>query len=341
MRHTDWLMSVPFFAMHAGVVAGLFIVPVSWKGLLLSVIVYYVAMAAVTIGYHRYFSHRSYKTSRAFQFLLALACTMSAQKGVLWWAANHRHHHKYSDKEDDIHSPTQRGFWWSHVGWILVARLRGHAHRAGARLDEVPRAALAQPLPRRARARRSARRCTWPAASPALFWGFVVSTVLLWHGTFTINSLAHVFGRRRYETTDTSRNNFWLALLTLGEGWHNNHHHYQLERPPGLLLVGDRRQLLRAQAVAGARPGVGRPHAATFAAAGWMSRGPTAARPSSLVLPRFVHQPAAVHRLRQEQLHVADLPLEERRLARRQVVLPRPDEAVVEPQRADVGRATT
>ncbi len=232
MRHTDWLMSVPFFAMHAGVVAGLFLVPVSWKGLLLSVIVYYVLMAAVTIGYHRYFSHRSFKTSRAFQFVLAVACTMSAQKGVLWWAANHRHHHKYSDKEDDIHSPTRRGFWWSHVGWILVddySATRTDLVRDWMKFPELRWLNRYHVLP----VLGLGGLMYLAGGLTALYWGWVVATVMLWHGTFTVNSLAHVWGRRRYATTDTSRNNFWLALITLGEGWHNNHHYYQLSARQG------------------------------------------------------------------------------------------------------------
>jgi stearoyl-CoA desaturase (Delta-9 desaturase) len=229
---TDWLMSVPFFAMHAGVIAGLFIVPVSWKGLLLSVLVYYALMAAVTIGYHRYFSHRSFKTSRVFQFLLAIACTMSAQKGVLWWAANHRHHHKYSDQEDDIHSPSRRGFWWAHVGWILVHDYTGtrtELVRDWMKFPELRWLNRYHLLPVFA----LGGLMYVAGGLPALYWGWVVATVMLWHGTFTVNSLAHVWGRRRYPTTDTSRNNFWLALLTLGEGWHNNHHFYQLSARQG------------------------------------------------------------------------------------------------------------
>jgi stearoyl-CoA desaturase (Delta-9 desaturase) len=230
--HLDWLMSIPFLAMHAAVVVGLFLVPVSWKGLLLSIVVYYSLMAAVTIGYHRYFSHRSFKTSRAFQFLLALACTMSAQKGVLWWAANHRHHHKYSDQENDIHSPTRRGFWWAHVGWILVseyAPTRTELVRDWMRFPELRWLNRYHILPVLV----LGAVMYLAGGLVALYWGWVVATVMLWHGTFTVNSLAHVWGRRRYQTNDTSRNNLWLALLTLGEGWHNNHHHYQLSARQG------------------------------------------------------------------------------------------------------------
>jgi stearoyl-CoA desaturase (delta-9 desaturase) len=187
---------------------------------------YYLRMFAITGGYHRYFSHRSYKTSRAFQFFLAFLAQASAQKGALWWAAHHRHHHKYSDQEEDIHSPLLDGFWWSHCGWILspvydrtqtelIRDLTQYKELVWLnRYPHVPTVIFAAVL-------------YAVGGWPAFVWGFLISTVILWHGTFTINSLSHVYGSRRYETTDTSRNNFWLSLLTLGEGWHNNHHCYQ------------------------------------------------------------------------------------------------------------------
>ncbi|HSP98064.1 MAG TPA: acyl-CoA desaturase [Candidatus Dormibacteraeota bacterium] len=182
-------------------------------------------MFGVTAGYHRYFSHRSYKTGRVFQFVLALLGTLAVQKGVLWWSANHRVHHKYSDQEGDVHSPVRNGFWWSHVGWILAEdweetqydRIPDMARYPELRwLNEhylVPPVALATLL-------------FLVGGLQWLVWGFFISTTVLWHSTFTINSLSHVFGRRRYETGDASRNNVWLALLTMGEGWHNNHHRY-------------------------------------------------------------------------------------------------------------------
>lgn len=222
----EWVASMPFLAMHAAAAAGLIILGFSWSGLALLLSVYTVMMVAVTVGYHRYFSHRSFKTSRAFQFVLALTCQMSAQKGVLWWAANHRHHHKYSDREEDLHSPKQSGFWWSHVGWILspdYAETKLELVKDLARYPELrwlnkyhlaPAVALAVTM--------------FVLGGPrALFWGWLLMTVVLWHASFTVNSLAHVWGRRRYPTTDTSRNNAWLAVLTMGEGWHNNHHYYQ------------------------------------------------------------------------------------------------------------------
>jgi stearoyl-CoA desaturase (delta-9 desaturase) len=186
---------------------------------------YLARMFGITAGYHRYFAHRAYRTGRGFQLLLAILGGMSAQKGALWWAAHHRDHHRWSDAPEDLHSPLQQGFWWSHAGWFLVRRYdRTKLERIGdfARYPElrwldrwhaVPSLVLGTGL-------------LLAGGLPAFLWGFCASTVLLWHGTFSINSLAHVIGRRRYETGDESRNSFALAVITLGEGWHNNHHFY-------------------------------------------------------------------------------------------------------------------
>jgi stearoyl-CoA desaturase (delta-9 desaturase) len=213
-----------FWLVHIACLAAFF-TGVTWSAVAVCLGLFWLRMFSVTAGYHRYFSHRSYKTSRTFQFILALAGTLAVQKGVLWWAANHRNHHKYSDQAEDLHSPVQRGFWWAHVGWILspnyegtdLTRIPDMAKYPELRwLNDhylVPPVVLAVVLYLIGGA-------TW------LVWGFFISTTMLWHATFTINSLAHVWGSRRYETTDTSRNNPWLALLTWGEGWHNNHHRY-------------------------------------------------------------------------------------------------------------------
>ncbi len=221
---TSVLRVIPFVAVHLACLAA-FLVDFRWSYVALCLGLYYARMFFVTAGYHRYFSHRSFRTTRAFQFILAFLAMTSAQKGVLWWAAHHRHHHRLSDTENDLHSPTQQGFWWSHVGWILSVRnnsmdvdmIRDYYKFPELRwLNRhflVPPVALAVAL-------------FLLGGWAGLVWGFFVSTVLLWHGSFAINSLAHVFGRRRYATTDTSRNSFLLSLLTMGEGWHNNHHHY-------------------------------------------------------------------------------------------------------------------
>ena len=225
-------------------------------------------MFGVTGAYHRYFSHRTYKTSRAFQFVLAFLAQTSAQKGALWWAAHHRHHHAYSDQPQDIHSPAQDGFWYSHVGGSSSATTAATDYSRIPDLARYPGAAL--PRTRTTCCRRSLLGAAvfFTLGASGLFFGFFVSTVLLWHGTFTINSLSHVFGNRRYATTDDSRNNWLLAIVTLGEGWHNNHHHYSELHAPGLLLVGVRHHLLHPEGAVAVRPGL-----AAAPGAGGHSRG--------------------------------------------------------------------
>jgi stearoyl-CoA desaturase (Delta-9 desaturase) len=178
------------------------------------------------------FSHRSYKTSRWFQFVLALGATFTAQKGVLWWAAHHRVHHKLSDMPGDLHSVKQSGFWWSHMGWILARDLEGTDYSRIKDFSKYPelrwldRWWLVPPV--------AAGVIAFAIAGFwGLIWAFAVPQVLCWHGTFTINSLSHVWGNRRYATDDDSRNNLVLAFVTMGEGWHNNHHHYQVAARQG------------------------------------------------------------------------------------------------------------
>jgi stearoyl-CoA desaturase (delta-9 desaturase) len=222
----DVVRSLPFFAVHAVALATPFIAPFAWKWAALVLASYALRIFGITAGYHRYFSHRTYRTSRAFQLALAVLGCTAVQKGPLWWAAHHRDHHRWSDTPDDVHSPVQRGFWWSHVGWIL-----SRTHHA-TKLDRV------KDLARFPELRFLDRFHVLPPIAyataiflafglPGLLWGFCVATVLTWHGTFLVNSLAHVIGRRRYATRDASRNSAIIAVLTLGEGWHNNHHHYQ------------------------------------------------------------------------------------------------------------------
>jgi len=220
--------ALAFWGVHVAAVAGVVALGWSWSGAALALGSYLLRMIVVTAGYHRYFAHRSFKTSRAFQFLLALGAQSAAQKGVLWWASHHRWHHKYSDTPEDVHSVRQRGFWYAHIGWImgpgwdktdrtLVADLAKFPElraldRWGVNL--LPTVALALAF-------------LFVGGASGLVWGYFVSTVLLWHGSFSVNSLAHLWGKRRYATGDDSRNNLALALITAGEGWHNNHHHYQ------------------------------------------------------------------------------------------------------------------
>ena len=221
-----WIDNVPFWGVHIAGVVGLYLVGFSWWGVALCAASYFLRMFGITAGYHRYFSHRTYKTSRAGQVFLALIGVISTQKGPLWWAAHHRNHHKYSDEPEDIHSPRQRGFWWSHMFWILVERHKKADMSKIKDLTKYPELVFIDRFEILFTVAYAA--ALYFAAGPiGLVYGYFLSTVILWHGTFTINSLAHVWGKRRYETTDDSRNNVVLALLTGGEGWHNNHHHYQ------------------------------------------------------------------------------------------------------------------
>jgi stearoyl-CoA desaturase (Delta-9 desaturase) len=217
--------SLPMYVCHAVGIAGPFFVPFRWGYVGLAVALYLIRMLALSGGFHRYFAHRSYRTGRGFQFVIAFLGGTCAQRGVLWWAGNHRHHHRYSDAPEDLHSPRQQGFFWSHVGWILSKRhaeTRNELVRDFARFPELrwlDRHHVVPPLV-------MLGTLLLAGGVPAAIWGAFTSSVLLWHLTFTINSLAHTVGSARYPTGDDSRNNPVLALLTLGEGWHNNHHHY-------------------------------------------------------------------------------------------------------------------
>ncbi len=223
-RRRHW-QNIPYWTVHSAALVGAIVVGWSWQAAAWLVGGYVVRMFGITAGYHRYFAHRTFKTSRAFQLVLALLGMTAAQQGPLWWAAIHRRHHKYADHAGDPHSPRLHGFAWAHVRWILSARFQA------TECDRVHDLAKYREL-------------RWLNDHDALFvigtavallaiggptalvWGFFVALVAGWHATFCINSLAHMWGRRRYATDNDSRNNALLAVLLLGEGWHNNHHHY-------------------------------------------------------------------------------------------------------------------
>jgi stearoyl-CoA desaturase (delta-9 desaturase) len=220
-EHMRLASSAPFLIAHLLPLAAIFTgVRLSW--VLLGVALYVGRMFCITAGYHRYFAHRSYRLGRVTQFLLAFGGLTAAQKGPLWWASTHRDHHRFTDTDRDPHSP-QKGFWWSHVGWILSGKETGGHDRIKdfAKYPEL----------------RFLDKHDWigpwtlgvvcylVAGWGGLVVGFFTSTVLLWHATFSVNSLSHTFGWRRFGTDDTSRNSVLVALLTMGEGWHNNHHH--------------------------------------------------------------------------------------------------------------------
>jgi stearoyl-CoA desaturase (delta-9 desaturase) len=234
----DWVRCIPFIILHLGCLG------VIWTGassfaVWTAVFLYFARMAAVTGVYHRYFSHKTYTTSRPMQFLLALWGGTTVQRGPLWWAYHHRHHHQHSDEEEDAHSPHVHGFLWSHIGWITSRRNFPTDYSKVRDLNKYPElvflnrfdaivpfafalglfglgAFLHVHAP-------SLHTSSWQL----LVWGFFISTTALFHGTSCINSMAHLMGNRRFKTEDDSRNSFILAIITLGEGWHNNHHRYQ------------------------------------------------------------------------------------------------------------------
>jgi stearoyl-CoA desaturase (delta-9 desaturase) len=223
-----------FVAMHASL-AFVFVVPFSLRALAIALGGYVLRMGAITGGYHRYFAHRSYKTSRAFQFALAVLGCTSMQNGPIWWASVHRQHHKYADRPGDPHSPFLRGLWYAHVGWVF--------DQSG---PEPGDDANVQDLMRYPELRWIDRHkwlpiiafgfgCYALGGAAGLVWGLVVGTLAVFHSTMLVNSLAHVWGSRRYPTRDDSRNNLFIALLTFGEGWHNNHHHYMSSARQGFL----------------------------------------------------------------------------------------------------------
>ena len=235
-KEIDWFRCLPFFMLHFACFS---VILVGYSALSLSLagVLYLVRMFAITGFYHRYFSHRSFKTSRFIQFIFALIGASSVQRGPLWWAAHHRHHHRYSDTQEDVHSPEQSGFLWSHMLWFTC---RYHFRTRNELIEDFNKYPELRWLDRfdilipvilgslvfiAGEIINSFYPEMGTSGPQLLVWG-LISTVILFHATFSTNSLAHLFGGKRYETGDGSRNNLLVAILTLGEGWHNNHHHY-------------------------------------------------------------------------------------------------------------------
>jgi stearoyl-CoA desaturase (Delta-9 desaturase) len=233
----NWQRTLPFIFLHLGC-AVVFWVGASWPSVVAAIFLYVIRMFAITGFYHRYFSHKTFKTSRTVQFLFAMLGNSSMQRGPLWWAATHRHHHKHADHEEDIHSPVVSGFLWSHIGWLTSMKNFPTAYKAIPDLAKFPELVFLNRYDQTVPFAygfimfgfgwlfESFFPSTGVTMGQFFIWTFFVSTTLLLHGTLFINSLAHVWGRRRYETDDDSRNSWLLTLITLGEGWHNNHHRY-------------------------------------------------------------------------------------------------------------------
>ena len=232
----DWIRVMPFIGVHL-MCFGVLFVGFSWVAFWVAVGLYVLRMFAITAFYHRYFSHKTFKTSRVMQFLFAVLGASATQRGPLWWAAHHRNHHRHSDQPEDLHSP-RHGFWRSHMGWFMTRKgfvthhdripdlLKYPELKLVDRFDILVPVALATSLFFLGGWLETHYPQLGTSAMQMLIWGYFVSTVVLFHGTVTINSLSHVWGSRRYKTKDDSRNNWFLAIITLGEGWHNNHHHF-------------------------------------------------------------------------------------------------------------------
>jgi stearoyl-CoA desaturase (Delta-9 desaturase) len=230
----DYLLNVGFLGIHAGCLLVL-LSGTSWVAVAVAAALYFVRMFGLTAGYHRYFSHRSFKTGRVFQFILAFLGASTVQNGPLWWASHHRHHHRHSDTDNDVHSPISNTFYWSHMGWILSKKYNYTDYTLIPDLVKIPEIRWVNRYFALAPVIMSVGLYffgEWLGAGwntsgfQMVVWGFFISTTVLYHGTFTVNSLAHKWGSRRFKTTDHSRNNLFIALITLGEGWHNNHHRY-------------------------------------------------------------------------------------------------------------------
>ncbi len=242
----DWLRALPFILVNVGCLA-VFWVGYSKVAIITAVVLYFVRLFSIGGFYHRYFSHKTFQTNRFWQFIFALVAASCAQRGPLWWASHHRQHHMVSDEPEDAHSPVQHGFWWSHMGWFLSKK---HYHYNPDRVKDLARypelvfldrydslvptilfiALFTSGLLLHIYAPQLG-----VTAGQMLVWGFCISTIALFHSTVTINSLSHVIGSKRFATKDSSRNNVFLALLTLGEGWHNNHHHYPATARQGFM----------------------------------------------------------------------------------------------------------
>ncbi|EIM25351.1 acyl-CoA desaturase [Microvirga lotononidis] len=217
--------TIPFILVHLACFAAIW-TGVTWEAVTIAVSLYWLRMFGITAGYHRYFSHRSFATGRVFQFILACLAQSTAQKSVLWWAAKHRHHHLFSDTEHDVHSPRHAGFLSAHVRWIFIPKHeKADLVKVGdfTKYPELMWLHKYELVPAVVLAGITYLIAGWSGLIVGFFW----STVVVYHATFCINSLAHVHGSKRYVTGDDSRNNWLLAFFTMGEGWHNNHHAYQ------------------------------------------------------------------------------------------------------------------
>ena len=240
----DLARCLSLVVLHLGCL-GVIWVGWSWFAITIAMALYFIRMFSVTAFLHRYFSHRSFKTSRFMQFIFAVMASTALQRGALWWASHHRKHHQQSDGKDDVHSPNAKGFVWSHIGWLTSSKNFATDYTVIKDFAKFPELVFLNRYNKLVPVLMALglyflgawAASEWPilqtSGTQVLIWGFFISTTVLFHGTSTINSLAHIFGNQRFKTGDQSRNNFWLTLITLGEGWHNNHHHYMYSARQG------------------------------------------------------------------------------------------------------------
>jgi stearoyl-CoA desaturase (delta-9 desaturase) len=233
----DWIRALPYFTIHLACLA-VFWVGWSWLAVAVAAFLYALRVFTLTAFYHRYFSHRTFKTWRPIQFLFGAIGTTAVQRGPLWWAAHHRHHHVHSDDPEDLHSPRQKGLLWAHMLWFLTPRAEPTNLRLipdFARYPELrllDKYDLVAPLLLALGLYGLGALVQWQAPDMGVtgwqmvIWGMFISTVAVYHVTYLVNSATHLVGTRRYETKDDSKNSMIIALLTFGEGWHNNHHYY-------------------------------------------------------------------------------------------------------------------
>ncbi|AJC49366.1 acyl-CoA desaturase [Allofrancisella guangzhouensis] len=233
---SNYITKIAFAGLHFSCL-GIFFVNYNLTALLVFIITFSMRTFALTAGYHRYFAHKSFQTSRTFQFILALIGTWASQKGPLWWSGHHRYHHIHSDKTTDLHSP-KNGFFQSHISWIFNPTNNSVDSKYTKGWSKYPEIVwldkfshlsfflyliglfvignfVAYKYPN-----------LGTSGLSFVFFGGILSTVLLYHTTFSVNSFCHIFGSKDYLTTDNSRNNWLIAILTFGEGWHNNHHKF-------------------------------------------------------------------------------------------------------------------
>ncbi|MFZ0661689.1 MAG: fatty acid desaturase [Acidobacteriaceae bacterium] len=223
-RHFNWLLAIWLAVFHIGAIAAFFFF--SWSALAVASVLWVLGQnVGIAISYHRQLTHRGFVTPRWVEYAMALCATLALQGGPIYWVAVHRLHHQLTDRPGDPHSPHD-GKWWSHMGWLLQGTLRNRNTLLTRYAPDLSRDSFYRWL----------SRYHWlPVTAlgvglfliggwPWLLWGIFLRVTLGMHVTWLVNSATHIWGSRRFETHDDSRNSWWVALLTGGEGWHNNHH---------------------------------------------------------------------------------------------------------------------